>query len=365
MYHARRILRKSQVKRPWARKFIATFFLCGTALHLLTSLAILRFDESLYDTDQSPENLPGLDASSRTGKFDPDEYVPPHSEHAATIQTRFLPLSWPRLQEGNFYVATDPEWQAFRKLALDKNKLSGLKDELISAVLDVSSQTRLLNYMLGGPLSVAGVWLEHRFPYRAPPVYYRSGLELSQNGLAWVSKPITAEDGDCLHRCMRPLSVAHAIKDAFLVLWSRQISRLSPVLQGSDGLDDVSRFVSQPPPLNFQDGSPSTRDCSRPHTSLCITALQKLPLPNLGSGSDLRMALLAFKWRLNYCWARNAYTSRRGVMYISGPIGIRGPRGVCRVEVKGEYDVVRSQWTAISMDIRDLNLFSQRALGPR
>lgn len=214
--------------------------------------------------------------------------------------------------------------------------------------------------------------------------WYR--LELSQNGLAWVSKPITAEDGDCLHRCMRPSSVAHAIKDAFLVLWSRQISRLSPgsmdeqvsgsfisldanllpsVLQGSDGLDDVSRFVPQPPPLNFQDGSPSTKDCSRPHTSLCITALQKLPLPNLGSGSDLRMALLAFKWRLNYCSARNAHTSRRGVMYISGPIGIRGPRGVCRVEVKGEYDVVRSQWTAISMDIRDLNLFSQRALGPR
>lgn len=171
MYHARRILRKSQVtfrisqplprdsssvtirqlqvKRPWARyveqliiqrcrgipsfthkcfrKFIATFFLCGTALHLFTSLNVLRFDESLYDTDQSPENLPGLDASSRTGKFDPDEYVPPTSEHAATIQTRFLPLSWPRLQEGNFYVATDPEWQAFRKLALDKNKLSGLK----------------------------------------------------------------------------------------------------------------------------------------------------------------------------------------------------------------------------------------------
>ncbi|EHA21616.1 hypothetical protein ASPNIDRAFT_193822, partial [Aspergillus niger ATCC 1015] len=343
MYHARRLLRKSQVtfrisqplprdsssvtirqlqiKRPWARKFLATFLLCGTAIHLLTSFAVLRFDESLYDTDRSPESLPGLDASSTPEKFDRDEYVPPHSEHAVTIQTRFLPLGWPRLHEGNFYAPTDPEWQAFRKLALDKNKLSGLK-----------------------------------------------------------------EDGDCLHRCMRPLCVAHAIKDAFLVLWSRQISRLSPglmdeqmsgsfipldanllpsVLQGSDGLDDVSRSVSQPPPQNSQDGSPSTKDCSRPHTSLCISTLRKLPLPKLGPDSDLRMALLAFKWRLNYCWARNVHTSRRGVMYFSGPVGIRGPRGLCRVEVKGEYDVVRSRWTAISMDIRDLNLFSQRALGPR
>ncbi|RDK44171.1 hypothetical protein M752DRAFT_274543 [Aspergillus phoenicis ATCC 13157] len=430
MYHARRLLRKSQVtfrisqplprdsssvtirqlqiKRPWARyaeqlivrschkitpsthkcarKFLATFLLCGTAIHLLTSFAVLRFDESLYDTDRSPESLPGLDASSTPEKFDRDEYVPPHSEHAVTIQTRFLPLGWPRLHEGNFYAPTDPEWQAFRKLALDKNKLSGLKEDLISAVLDVSSQSRLLNYMLGGPVSVAGVWLEHRFPYRAPPVYYRFGLQLSPNGLAWVSKPIASEDGDCLHRCMRPLCVAHAIKDAFLVLWSRQISRLSPglmdeqmsgsfipldanllpsVLQGSDGLDDVSRSVSQPPPQNSQDGSPSTKDCSRPHTSLCISTLRKLPLPKLGPDSDLRMALLAFKWRLNYCWARNVHTSRRGVMYFSGPVGIRGPRGLCRVEVKGEYDVVRSQWTAISMDIRDLNLFSQRALGPR
>ncbi|KAI2955562.1 hypothetical protein CBS147323_9575 [Aspergillus niger] len=222
MYHARRLLRKSQVtfrisqplprdsssvtirqlqiKRPWARKFLATFLLCGTAIHLLTSFAVLRFDESLYDTDRSPESLPGLDASSTPEKFDRDEYVPPHSEHAVTIQTRFLPLGWPRLHEGNFYAPTDPEWQAFRKLALDKNKLSGLKEDLISAVLDVSSQSRLLNYMLGGPVSVAGVWLEHRFPYRAPPVYYRFGLQLSPNGLAWVSKPIASEDGDCLHR---------------------------------------------------------------------------------------------------------------------------------------------------------------------
>ncbi|OJJ71510.1 hypothetical protein ASPBRDRAFT_54825 [Aspergillus brasiliensis CBS 101740] len=404
MYHVRRLLRNPQVtlrisqplprdsssvtirhlqiKRPWARRFLATFLLCGTTLHFLTSFAILRFDESLYDTDRSSESLPEPDASSTPGKCDRNEYV----DQAVTIRPRFLPLGWPRLYEGDFYTATDPEWQAFRKLALDKNKVSGLKDELISTVLDVSSQSRLLPYMLGGPLSVAGAWLEHQFPYRAPPVYHQFGLELSPNGLAWGSKPMPAEDGDCLHRCMRPLCVAHAIKDAFLMLWSRQISRLSPrlmdeqmsgslipvdasllpsILQGLDGLDDVPRSVSQPPAQNYQDGSPSTKDCSHPHTSLCISTLQKLPLPNLGPGSDLRMALLAFKWRLNYCWAHNVHTSHRGVMYFSGPVGIRGPKGLCRVEVKGEYDVMRSQWTAVSMDIRDLNLFSQRALGPR
>lgn len=212
--------------------------------------------------------------------------------------------------------------------------------------------------------------------------HYRR-LQISQDGFSWVLKPMSAEDGDRLQRWTRPLFVAHAIKDAFSVLLSRQLSRfstsseeqivespislrdnsLSSGLRGLDGLNDLPQSVSQPPPLSSQKGASLTRNASRLHPY--ISTLQGLPLPNLGSGSDLRMALLAFKWRLNYCWARSMHSSRRGVMYISGPVGIRGPNGICRVEVKGEYDVMTSQWTAVSMDIRDLNLYNQRALGPR
>ncbi|PYI06285.1 hypothetical protein BO78DRAFT_387086 [Aspergillus sclerotiicarbonarius CBS 121057] len=375
-------VRYLQIKRPWVRRVIATILLSGAALHTWSSFVVLRFDETLYDTDVSPDRLPGADAPTPAGKFDSNVYAPPGSDVDA--QTHFIPMGWPRLCEGELYAATDPEWQAFRRIASDRNTLPGLKDELVLLVLDAASQSSLLSHMLGGPLSVAKFWLEHRFPYRAPPAYYRSGLQISQIGFSWSSKPMSAEDGDRLQRWTRPLVVAHAIKDAFSVLWSRQLSRfstssdeeqtiespislrdnsLSSGLRGLDGLNDLSQSVSEPPPPSSQEGTSLTRNGSRPHPSVYLSTLQRLPLPNLGPGSDLHMALLAFKWRLNYCWARSIRTSRRGVMYISGPVGIRGPNGICRVEVKGEYDVMASRWTVVSMDIRDLNLFNQRALG--
>ncbi|PWY72555.1 hypothetical protein BO94DRAFT_501148, partial [Aspergillus sclerotioniger CBS 115572] len=372
-------VRYLQIKRPWVRKVLATILLTGAVLHTWSSFVVLRFDETLYNADGSPDSLPRADAPT-AGKFDRNQYAPPGLDD--DTKARFIPLGWPRLCEGKFYAATDSEWQAFNGVATDRDKLAGLKDELVLVVLDAASHSSLLSHMLGGPLSVAAFWLEHRFPYRAPPAYYRPGLQISRDGFSWVLKPMSAEDGDRLQRWTRPLSVAHAIKDAFSVLWSRQLSRfstssdeeqtvespislrdnsLSSGLRGLDGLNDLSQSVSQPPPLSSQEGTSLTRNASRLHPY--ISTLHRLPLPNLGSGSDLRMALLAFKWRLNYCWARRMHSSPRGVMYISGPVGIRGPNGICRVEVKGEYDVMASQWIAVSMDIRDLNLFNQRALG--
>ncbi|RAL01491.1 uncharacterized protein BO80DRAFT_501774 [Aspergillus ibericus CBS 121593] len=376
-------VRYLQIKRPWVRKVLATIFLSGAALHSWSSFVVLSLDQTLFDTDGSPDRLPGAEAPTPTGKFDRNSYVPPGSE--VDVQPRFIPLGWPWLCEGELYTGTDPEWQAFRRVATDRNKLPGLKDELVLLVLDAASQSSLLSHMLGGPLSVAEYWLEHQFPYRAPPAYYRSGLQISRTGFSWGLKPMPAEDGDRLQRWIRPLVVAHAIRDALLVLWGRQVSRfsgssdeaqtietlislhgglLSSGLRGLDGLNDLSRSVSQSPPPNSQEAASLTKDGSRLHPSIYISILQRLPLPNLGLGSDLHMALLAFKWRLHYSSAHSIHTSRRGVMYISGPVGILGPHGTCRVEVKGEYDVMASRWTVVSMEIRDLNLFNQRALGP-
>ncbi|KEY82499.1 hypothetical protein BA78_8724 [Aspergillus fumigatus] len=84
-----------------------------------------------------------------------------------------------------------------------------------------------------------------------------------------------------------------------------------------------------------------------------------------GPESDLRAAAVAFKWRLNDCWARELRTPRRGTFLIVGPVGVKGPKGFCRIEVRGEYDPLTSRWTHVSMQLKDLNVFKQRALGNR
>lgn len=210
-------------------------------------------------------------------------------------------------------------------------------------------------------------------------------FEITSTGLSWTSRPISSETGDLLRKCMRPLFVTLAIRDAYMVLFRRQLARfnildpeqdissanmhhkkraLSTDIQSLDGLNRISQLESfvQTPPTSHQE-TPVRNGEHRPHPSFLISTLQWLPVPRFGPGSDFHAASLAFKLRLNQCWAREAHTPHRGVFYFTGPIGLRGPRGFCRLEVRGEYDPTTANWTLVSMHLRDLILFNQKALG--
>lgn len=200
-----------------------------------------------------------------------------------------------------------------------------------------------------------------------------------------VSRQIPSEDGDRLQRLMQPYFVALAIKDASLVFVRRQLLRFresnsdreqttntsdlppskhafSSDSRSLNGLNDVSQSESQLPLSNsYHEGLP--RDNENPHPSSIISSVQRLPLPKFGPGSDFYLALLAFRWRLNEYWAQASHTPRRGTFYVTGPVGLKGPKGFCRVEVKGEYDPVSSSWSAVTIQMKDLNVFKQRPLG--
>lgn len=198
---------------------------------------------------------------------------------------------------------------------------------------------------------------------------------------------MSSEDGDRLRKFMQPLFVALAIKDAYLIFFKRQLIRLrnagldqgqttsssnlppskhalSPEVGSLDGLSNISQSESQLSLSNgHREGLPRDSQDFHSHPSSIISSVQRLPLPKLGPGSDLYLALLAFKWRLNEYWTRASHTPRRGSFYVTGPVGLKGPKGFCRVEVKGEYDPVSSSWTAVMIQLKDLNVFKQRPLG--
>ena len=197
-----------------------------------------------------------------------------------------------------------------------------------------------------------------------------------------------SEDGDKLQRFMRPISVALAIKDAYMVFFRRQLLRLrerssdrehtasTSDLSSSrhafsrdtghlDGLNHITQSESQLPlPDSHQEKLPRDNEHGNLHPSSIISSVQRLPLPKFGPGSDFYFALLAFKWRLTESWARASPSPRRCTFYVTGPVGLKGPKGFCRVEVRGEYDPAESSWTAVKIQLKDLNVFKQKPLGP-
>lgn len=191
--------------------------------------------------------------------------------------------------------------------------------------------------------------------------------------------------GDRLQTFMKPVHVALAIKDAYYVLLKRQLDRF----RNPDGQPDAiellnGRFILsgnerenpinshgqpklQPPvpegpsenTIPPKDEEPETQL----HPSSIISSLQRFPLPDLSHGSDLHLASIAFKLRLYEHQAQSPRTPHQGSFFMSGPVGVHGPNGFCRFEVRGEYDPSMPGWRFVDMKIRDLNYSSPRPRG--
>ncbi|KAF4256862.1 hypothetical protein KXW98_002640 [Aspergillus fumigatus] len=307
-------------------------------------------------------------------------------EEVAASDPFFIPLGWPRLREGKFYSSLDPEWREFVRISRDSKKLESLKDDLATIALRNASASNILLQLLGRPLTITGFWLVHHFPSRAPPEYALPGLEVADTEISWAVRPVSSDTGDCIQKCMKPLFVALAARDAYLVLMKRQLSRMG--FEVSDKIQFGTDSLVMPPsgtvftglidgPAGYHKTGSQISLVDEPHEkvtqqnqpwlnpSSVLSSLRWLPLPKLGPESDLRAAAVAFKWRLNDCWARELRTPRPGTFLIVGPVGVKGPKGFCRIEVRGEYDPLTSRWTHVSMQLKDLNVFKQRALGNR
>lgn len=360
------------------RTFFTKVFLYGAAFHLWSSFVLVRFDDDAYGADLSTEPSPEETASPQSSAG-VDELAEDEVEDGAPL---FIPLTWSQLREGELYTTSDPEWQQFVQISKDRKKLQKLRNELAAIVLESASSR--MSQLLGSPLSLTGFWLVHQFPSRAPPTYLRSGLEITDDGVSWATKPLDPDMGDRLQTFMKPVHVALAIKDAYLVLLRRQLNRLkSPQGQPVDTLETLkeNRVLSskeklnplssheqsklQPPVSDALPENVAPNEGSDLHPSSIISSLQRLPLPNLGPGSDLHLASIAFKLRLNEYRARSPRTPRRGTFFISGPVGVKGPNGFCRFEVRGEYDPAKPGWRTVEMELKDVNPRRQRALGGR
>ncbi|KAJ5139118.1 uncharacterized protein N7515_003966 [Penicillium bovifimosum] len=368
-------------RRPWVRSFISKCLLYGAAFHLWSTFVLVRFDDDTDDVDDndlstptaSLEQVAACQTSGQSGEAPADDL--------AKEDALFIPLAWSRLQKGELYTTSDPEWQEFVKLSNDKKKLQQLRDELANIVLN--SAGAQISHVLGAPLSITGFWLVHQFPNRAPPGYVRSGVEITNDGISWVTKPMDPEIGDRLQTFMKPVHVALAIRDAYLVLFLRQLDRFrkpaGKTLDASDfiniqssmsenrrgswvGQQDQSQ-LQQPLNDGLDENMPLHTEKSNYHPSPLISLLQRLPLPDLGPGSDLHLASEAFKLRLNLERARAPRSARRGVFFIAGPVGMKGTNGFCRFEVRGEYDPAKPGWRGVDITLKDINMKKQRAVG--
>lgn len=87
---------------------------------------LVRFEDDTDDAEISPVTNPG-------------ESNPQNSRQSGKVTRKdvenedalFIPLGWSRLQKGELYTTSDPEWQEFVKLSKDRKKLQQLRGEIL------------------------------------------------------------------------------------------------------------------------------------------------------------------------------------------------------------------------------------------
>ncbi|KAL4878255.1 hypothetical protein BJY04DRAFT_196611 [Aspergillus karnatakaensis] len=353
-----------KIKRPWARKFLTTCFVYVAAAHIWSELILYPAGITLDDEDSR-----GGPTQKRTLE---DEATKHQSPDAV-----FIPVGWPRLEQGKVYQKSDVEYQEFLEFAQNEVRVKALPDELASIVLSRASQS-LLTRELGAPLTKYNSWFMYDANLdRAPDTYYRSGIEFSESGISWVQKPMSVIGSETLRRSIVPIYVALGVKDACAAFlkgfWGRfwdgspiggqELGVPNPSSKASlqlgykklDRLGNELQQDAQPPQFPApQGGSTRTGSDAQGRHSIISTILRWLPLPSFGPGTEFHAASLAFRKQITKGRMIQKPPRQRGTIYLRGPMGISGPRGYCRVEVEGQYHLSSSQWVSLYVHVREL-----------
>lgn len=211
-------------------------------------------------------------------------------------------------------------------------------------------------------------------------------LEITEDYIAWTTRPVSALNHSRLQQALWPTSMGLSIWASFAALWSLQVARFKQYfnLKSSSEADDPNspngyidfrRFAKttdkQPPEAGpGVDPAPDTKASdSAPAKSTSISSATDAgrvspPLPSLPQpGESSRSAVMAFMRTLAQTWRPAGIPPPRGSFLVSGLVAVRGPLGVCVLDVQAAYHPKFSRWEAIAIGLRRVQPLRQAPKG--
>ncbi|KAK0668210.1 hypothetical protein QBC41DRAFT_127111 [Cercophora samala] len=132
------------------------------------------------------------------------EHMP--EEEALDIFIPF-PLTTER-HEPEPYSGKDPEWREFVRLSKDKAMLDQIRRDTVQMVCDTAQKNAALTWRVGKDMKVRRYWMDIDFPYKAPPVYTRRGLLITDEVIAIAEQEVESATVKLLERILWPRPMA-------------------------------------------------------------------------------------------------------------------------------------------------------------
>lgn len=266
----------------------------------------------------------------------------------------FVPMTWLSKCKLQYYTGSDLEWQQFVALSKDTKQVKAVKTRLAQSICKDLGNNALVTRTIGTPMTVYAMWLDFDFPSAAPVEYERSGILWTDNQITWATRRFEERQAKRLYRVLFPTALLSSLQGLSSALLSSHYGSLRSLLSRSEKPEhqkSTAQPVAESPlPTVGQDGSKSAStlsiqrrsNASQQNLSLAATPriqaeLVRSIMPEPEPNSTISAAAREFK--LNYLknWRKSQFDIPRGACLLRGEVGIKGPKGRCKMSVIAVY----------------------------
>lgn len=167
----------------------------------------------------------------------PEEEI--DDEEEARIFLPF-PLTTKQLQPRP-YRGSDPEWQEYIRFSKDQAQGKRVREQLANFVVDSIDKHPVMSLRCGKGMKLRRYWLDIDFPPAAPPEFVRSGIEITDEHIAWAQAPVDSLTVFRQRQILWPSAMAMATWSFAKVMVIDDVKRIAGMLGFS---------VSPPPSLD-------------------------------------------------------------------------------------------------------------------
>ncbi|KAF7917992.1 uncharacterized protein EAE98_010020 [Botrytis deweyae] len=295
------------------------------------------------------------------------------------------------------YKGTDPEFQEFIKISQDTKLMNKIRADLADMMRDLACNS-LIAVLIGKNLKSRRIWLDIDFPSIPPPSFERSGIEISDDAISWVTQPVDHRLVYKIRNVLWPTVVFQSSWSFIKVLAAEELRNIAGILglgvqtspdeqsveqiltlqrtmKGLKGQQKVPGGVQgpldakdEPSQQHLDDKSKEIRDITGPGKSTVKEEIFPALVNNIRDiHAGFAKPFMAFKYK--YVEASRLWPTQnlhpRGSIKVSGFVELESDRAFVVFDVIAAWDPKKKEFDAASMQVkmRRVQRKKQRPIG--
>lgn len=286
----------------------------------------------------------------------------------------FIPLGiWPTQKPREFYKGSDPEWKEFAKFSKDNDGHTRARDKLVSTLRNnVAGDKRFAQILGKVDISKGNQWLDIIFPEGPPLEYERSGLEITDEHLAWTTRTVTSRNYQRFQKAIWPEAAFWATFATMKEIAQTHYRQARQVFgiddEGNEGHPAPADAKKKPatPAADASSNSKRTQSKLPPSGSKSASATstteQNAGWIDISPPSANSAALQTFMHNFTKQYRGFKMEPPRGSVVLKGMISVVGDKGRMTFNVIAFYDPKTEQYVGMGAQV---NSFSRKVQRPR